>query len=398
MDFLKAVLYFPERLVWRGFGLIGGALCLFLPFLISVWAGGDLPMNLTKERVSAQSQAPLSFQLMEPKKAFSIPLPDLSQELDCFFAPSRPGKEAGRSQLFLRSKKGGQCKKVALPCRLDLVYENRDQLTFASQESPFWVDLEQETGQIVHGQLCLKTDPSQPHCEKSFTLQIQESPLQTVEELPEGSPFKLLTEAKWLGADLVRARYGEARRGGQRLEWGGAEEGRLEIQASEWLVWKNGKWMSAPAAEETSPIAHLLSEQEKGLVLEGWDGNEYAKVSLAAAPLTPLKIKGEELFSAIRVRSDKQISCMLEKQCLILKVGDWVVKTKGRWKILRKKEDRDAFLNGKWTGELVVFEGIELKQGQKVILGRFFAANRSQMVPIEVTVQPRKLTSGAKPK
>lgn len=74
---------------------------------------------------------------------------------------------------------------------------------------------------------------------------------------------------------------------------------------------------------------------------------------------------------------------MMEKQCMVLKVGDWVLKSGGKWRILRKKDEHDALLNGKLSGELFVFEQISQNQGQKSIRGRLFNEGRSQAVVIE---------------
>ena len=101
------------------------------------------------------------------------------------------------------------------------------------------------------------------------------------------------------------------------------------------------------------------------------------------------KIKAEELFGSIRVRSDKQISCLLDKQCLIIKINDWVVKISDRWKILRKAEEKEAFLKGKLVGELFVLDQISNKQGQKSILGHMYNLARTQMTAVDLPVLGR---------
>ena len=75
---------------------------------------------------------------------------------------------------------------------------------------------------------------------------------------------------------------------------------------------------------------------------------------------------------------------MMEKQCLILRASDWVLKTNGRWKVLRKKEEKEAYLGGKTLGELFLFEKIESKQGQKTVVGYLFNPEKSSMLPIEL--------------
>lgn len=397
MDFQKAILYSPERLIVKGFGLIGGVCLLMSPFLVSAWSEAPGLMESSRQRpVVTKEERALSFALGQKGEEFSIPLPDVTGDLEFFLQPPRPGSEGG-AQLCVRLKKSGQLQRLEFPCRIDLEYADKDQMVIAKARSPFWIELEKKVEGEISGKTCLQTAPDQKPDMKSFTAPIQECPFQMVQEISEGSPFKSLAEAKWIGSDLVRARYGKARGGAERIEWGSGEEERAELCIDEWLVWQNGKWGKG-ADDGKSPVARLQQVQDKMIVLEGWEGDRYVRMALFPANVPPLKVKGEELFSSIRARSDKQISCMLEKQCLILKAGDWVVKTKGRWKILRKAEDRDAFLNGKWVGELIVFEGIELKQGQKMIQGRLFHPNRSQMVSIEAPAQLRKSIAGAKPK
>jgi hypothetical protein len=72
---------------------------------------------------------------------------------------------------------------------------------------------------------------------------------------------------------------------------------------------------------------------------------------------------------------------------MILKVGDWALKTGGRWKVLRKEEEKNAFLTGKLFGELFAFDQIGQKQGQKVIQGRLFNPGRTQVVAVELAAQ-----------
>jgi hypothetical protein len=78
---------------------------------------------------------------------------------------------------------------------------------------------------------------------------------------------------------------------------------------------------------------------------------------------------------------------MLEKHCMVLKAGDWVLKSANRWKILRKSQEREAYLNGKLAGELFVFDQIQSKQGQKMMHGRLFNSGRTQMIAIEMAAQ-----------
>ena len=117
---------------------------------------------------------------------------------------------------------------------------------------------------------------------------------------------------------------------------------------------------------------------------------EYIRLSLAIGPSSPFKAKGEELFSSVRIRSEKQISCMLEKQCLILKTGDWVFRGANRWEVLRNQEEKDAYLQGKMIGELFLFDRIDSKAGQKFVQGTLFNLGRTEAIALEIAVSSQR--------
>ena len=131
-----------------------------------------------------------------------------------------------------------------------------------------------------------------------------------------------------------------------------------------------------------------------GLILEGWDSNGHVRLNVPYAALPPSKIKAEDLFTSVRFRSEKQISCMMDKQCLVLKVSDWVLKTTSRWKVLRKQEEKDAYFRGELLGELFVFDQISQRQGQKLVLGRLFNPRRTQMEKIELAATGNRKNHG----
>jgi hypothetical protein len=174
--------------------------------------------------------------------------------------------------------------------------------------------------------------------------------------------------------------------------------GRIECSLKDWLVFKEGKWerVSDLRQVEGQPIARLKNASSGALELEGWEGTSHIRMRLALAPLPPLKMRGEELFAQLRVRSEKQVSCMLDKQCFILRPNDWILKTQGRWKILRKEEEKAAFVERKIAGEAFVLDRIEVKGPSKSIAGHYISAGRSQMVPIEYMQKPSLQKRGEK--
>lgn len=371
--------FYPERVAWIGALILGTTFFLAVPY---VFDSGSSFIRLNVAAVKDVSLEPYAFSLGLEEKGPLFPVPNLEGEMTFSLDPPRPDGALGGQRLLVRMKKSAESRRVTLPCRLDLEIQ-RDKLVFAKEGSPFWIELSAgENGQIEGRGTISSADQGKIDA-GTFLAAVQDCPIQAAQEFPEGSPFRILAEARWLGRDQFRAQY-EMASLGERVEVGTEF---FELNEGDWLVWKDKSWQKYQAAEKGYPIAHIQSLTGKGLVLEGWDLEGYVRLSLASAPLPPFKMKGEELFSAIRIRSEKQISCMLEKQCMVLKAGDWVLKANGRWKILRKEQERAAYLNEKLYGELFVFDQIQARQGQKMIQGRLFNPGRTQSCAIELPAQ-----------
>jgi hypothetical protein len=359
---------------------------------IFLWSSAPPPyISLEAGAVRQDGDLPLSFDLDLNQGSSTFPLPKIEGDMTFSFDPPLPDVSLESPPLFVRLKKNAQSKRVALPSRIDLQFENG--LVFSNTPSSFWVELRLLEDLQIEGNVFVSTAAEKSIAAGCFAVQPQESPIQLPQEFPDGSPFRVLAEARWWGHDLFKEKYG----GGalaERIEVGPmASADLLVLEKGDWISWKEGKWQKIGdlAEGKNRPIARMESSRvDKSIVFEGWDLDGHIRLSLSPGQPIALKAKGEELFSAIRIRSEKQISCMLEKQCLILKAGDWVFKGETRWKVLRKKEEKDAYLNGKLVGELFLFDRIESKGGQKVIQGNLFNPDKSQVVPVEIAVNGQR--------
>ncbi|MBU6383945.1 MAG: hypothetical protein KGR16_06495 [Verrucomicrobia bacterium] len=371
--------FHPEKIGWIGLMLLGLGLLVALPFL---WTMQNVESpRLREKREHPAPLAPYTFTLPLSPSTPGFCIPDLQGKMTFSFDPPRPDCLTAPNRLLVRLKQSGESQRVVLPCRIDLEYQ-RDQLKFAQPPSEFWMELAAlPSGQILATGWISSLDGTKVSAGQ-FQVSGQECPLQEAHEFPEGSPFRQLAEAKWWGRDLFRGANALA----ERIE----TQELLELKETDWLVWQEGKWQKQEKPHPELPIAHIQSISPKTLVLEGWDANAHTRIALPLASGPPFKMKAEELLSSLRIRSEKQISCMLEKQCLVLKTGDWVLKTGGRWKVLRKKEEREAFFNGKLFGELFILDQISQKQGQKMIQGRLFNSGRTQFIAIDMAVQGHK--------
>lgn len=372
MSKLTALHFHPKRIAYMGVCLLGASVLFFL-FLFFLFQSEEDLSNITVRKVkTVVEKAPYSFSLGLKGDGIIFPIPDLQEEMTFSFDPPRPDGVTVEKRLLVRLKKAEEFKRVVLPCRIDLEFQ-QDRLKFAKQESPFWLELTLGASEKIEGKWNICIAENQVH-QGTLVLEGTASPLQGSQEFAEGSPFRVLGEGKWLGRGLFQKEM-------ERLEIKPNEF--LDLKVGDWLVWKESKWEKGLASKEY-PIAHIASILSKMMLIEGWDGDGHVRLSLGFVPV-PFKVKPEDLFSSLRIRSEKQVSCVLEKQCMVLKVGDWVLKQSGRWKILRKKEEREAFLHGKLLGELFIFDQILHKSGQKMMQGRLVNASRTQEFPLELT-------------
>ena len=315
--------------------------------------------------------------------------------------PPRPDSTTWGSCFLVRLNQSKQFKRVEVPAILELEFGASGTLQFAlNPERRFWLDLHLGAAGALEASLFYRTPSGELVPQKSWVVTAQETPIQLAEEFPIDSPFRELGESRWWGSDLFLEKYemGEAC---QRLEIGPIAQARLiDVKEGGWIGFKENQWRAIPQLEEAKglPIARIKNKTPEGLEIEGWEGMSHIRLKLQPMPLVPLKIRAEELFTQLRIRSEKQISCAIEKQCLILKTGDWVIKADQRWKILRKKEEKDAYVRGEIQGDLFVFDRIETKGTGKTICGHYFSAGRTHIAVLDCPVQKRQGTHKARGK
>lgn len=339
---------------------------------------------------------------------FTLPLTEapslLSQlssasQIEFSLDPPRPSsyqtkeKKTDQSNMMVRLPKAKQIKRVTLPAKLNLSFNNGKELHFGNEENLFWIECALSSDNQVKASLFVKAPDGELICKEQWVGKPHETPLLTSDEIPNSSPFKSLAESKWWGLDLFAAKFSEQALQ-HRIEIGQETQSSLvELQLDEWLVFKDEKWQKAEL-DQTLPIARVKSHSTQELEIEGWEGSSHIRFKIPQILSIPLKTKGEELFSQLRIRSDKQISCVIDKQCLILRTGDWVLRGPTRWKVLRKKEEKEAFLTGNITGDLFVLDRIDAKSAVKSIGGQLFSLKRSQAASLECS-QAAKNTQGS---
>lgn len=345
--------------------------------------------TLEKKNGSVASLGPLEIPFDRLQQEITFPIPDIQREIALSCDQPRPDSlNEDPSVFLLRLKKTGKVKKVTLPARIDFRYDKG--LTFSDHEGGFWAEMEPLGASCVLAHVFISDMDGKSREIGTFQAFAEEAQVRASQDFKEGSPLRVLSEAHLLGKDLFLSKYGGGAKIG-RIEIGDSKE-VYSVKEGDFLIWKEGKWekIGSPLEAKEAFLARVGPFNEKMLNFEAWGLDEYSRLCISSVQPPPFKTKVEEILSSVRIRSEKQISCMLEKQCFVLKAGDFVLKADNRWKLLRKQEERDAYLKGEVEGELFVFDRIDQKGGQKVLQGSLFDQARSQMLPVEYIASSQK--------
>lgn len=219
-----------------------------------------------------------------------------------------------------------------------------------------------------------------------------------------GSVWKL-KQAKCWGSDAFFLEYGgaEYKKLGQkkRLE---LDEGKqrqvLLLSLHDYLTMKEEKWEVVPSlqlASRQAPLAQVVAMTPQYVEIEAWDAEGFPlfKVKVAQEPKKKMNIDAKKLIDSPRLRSLNQFSCNVEKKRLVLKAGDWLVKTKTGWHKLKTVSEIEATLRQEFGQELLVIDEID---AQGVIRGKLFDEMRTHFEPIVVSIAPDKKEKSAKKK
>ncbi len=379
--------HYPSRLLRVGVAVLGLFSVLFGASLLPILDQPNFPYP--SRRVSEiQDAQPLPSLLSNDLQAHPLEfdISSVENRLILSLCPMRPDEMGAQALALLRIKGSHLTRQLPLPARLGLMFNDQGDLTFKDEDEQFWIEIElKEDGSLLSS---IFVECGENVQRTAFSRQPTELPLQNVGELPCSEPFRVLSKIKWMGADLVNQLDGG--RVEQKVE---IASSKLNATVSEWVFWDGKHWTKAATFEEGrgKPLAKIHAASPQGLEWDAWNESGEFHVRFT----TPLQnggtppIKIEEWFSSIRIRSDKKISCLLEKQCLVLREGDWILKENNRWRILRKPEERQHLIQGKRAGDLIILNTIDMKH--KTIQGQFIFANRVQGCPIELKATSNKL-------
>ena len=228
-----------------------------------------------------------------------------------------------------------------------------------------------------------ESESSEQNFFDSFIVSASDSSLKS--DIDNRFEFKILASAKWWGKDCFLKIYktDDLKYQKQKVE---IEEDIYYLTKNDLLIFKEGGWQIPTEGENTLKysIAKVKSIDTKILEIEAFDesGNDKFIFAISLQPKGSFSQRSDQLITSARKRTHTLISCLIEKQRMILKKGDILMKKDGRWKFLKKSVNFDDLK----SDEIFYLEKIENRNKTNYLIGYLFSPMRTNFQKIEVPI------------
>ncbi|HSW86090.1 MAG TPA: hypothetical protein VLG49_01165 [Rhabdochlamydiaceae bacterium] len=388
--------------------------------LSSKWKQQDPLKNLGKnesvECLTSQSRpydaigsGPLSLNASQ----FSPFTPNLSREIIVVAKNTRPDVRNEEACLLMGLKNCKQEKVVLHGEQIFLEYAESgavgDTLKFSNEKTHLWIRplaLDKNTVLIEVAKEVHPNELDACYEEKTqFVLQVLNQTPSKIEKARKENqePYaQILKNAKCWGTDTLVQQYGgeeyKELMHKYKVEFSNEHAAHICFLAQgDFLTWENNQWKVCLLDEiaHHEPAAYIKNLNSKGIEIEMWDETGFypLNVKLETVSVPKLMCRQDNLPTSIRLRTASQINCMLGKRRLVLRKGDWLLKTGSGWRILKKLQEIEDCLQHKLKGELLIFDGIEKEIGQILLKGTLFDEMRTQIQPISIPIITDKKSS-----
>jgi hypothetical protein len=374
-----------------------------------LYSSGDRFDMEEPKRPSCFEQPPFSYEAIGTGILQLNPCPawgwvaHLAKELLVIAHNSRPDAVGKEVQILLGLKAQNETKEVVSGKTFFLEKDmSTGAFTFSDSLQPLWVKpILLDNGRILieAGKKLGQLDSTHGHEEKGqFTIFASPKGMSTDRNdstFLKGA-FSQLRNAKYWGKDLLIEKYGGREFAGLQGKCKiDLKEGALSyvvfVGIGDYLMWKNGRWQQSPFSELTTkhPIALVKGVSPRSIELTVWDQRGFSpeSIELAIEHCGRLAQKPEAVLTQPRFRTASQISCLLGKKRVMIRQGDWMLKTGSGWRNLRKKEEINNYLSHQMRGELFIFDALEKEQGRYVLKGTLFDEMRTQQQLISISIE-----------
>lgn len=199
----------------------------------------------------------------------------------------------------------------------------------------------------------------------------------------------LLKKAEVIGPDLLISRYGgkayAAKKGKLRLFFSGGE--RLFVGPNDLFFFENEKWQAGQKAK--CPLARVESVTGNSIELKVWNeaGTSFEKVRLSVKSPEPMMARPEQIFTQVRKRTSSKASLKVGNRQMIIKKGDWLIKSKHGFQAIQTGKELQALLDDQSAEELFVFDGWV----DGCFKGTLFSSSRTSAADVKLPLMGKKL-------
>lgn len=322
-------------------------------------------------------------------------LPRLIHELVLIARNTRPDAPCAEPCILVGSKATGEerCIKVGenlYLSELDREKEGRRGLRFSSTESSMWIKPVSfnRSNVTFEAYRFLEEEKKEEKAPLVLSPSQEQMSARGSTAQKEGAAFvKAMREARHCGRDRLLETYGgesfRALKEKEKVQFGEGENSYVcFVSSGDLLQWHEGRWRQILPSEVSAsePVAQVKTASLRGVEIELWDETGFFRLPIRVEMLAARHMSKEApLFTSIRLRNGSQVTCIAGKRRLVLREGDWLLKTSSGWRNLRRLEQIEDCIHHRLIGELFIFDGLETVQGKTVMKGHLFDAMRTEM-------------------
>ncbi len=377
--------------------------------------GKEMDSSIVKRAAARQGSEEKSLELTLTTGAFQL---DSGQEetwalglkegFALLEAGKRPDIPLSERHLYV-SLQGGDHALTKVNEKKNLLFTETGRLEFTGKQSALWLKpVLSSEGEVVAELGLYRVDPvttEEREASREIAFAVPNAPMVCVSETDVLAKARAaLEQGKWWGVDVLFEEYGgksyEMVRTCHRIAClAGKERAMLYVKEGDFVRWNGKRWESAALGKETldCPLARVCRLSSYELLWELWDATGFSREEIrhTREKQDPLRYRPEELFSRIRKRTAKSVTCRMGKKNILLKEGDWLLKTDKEWQLLTNADEVQAVLDFQRVGDLFIFDGLK-KEGREVFFcGTFFNASRTDRQKVKVPIQRKQKKSAA---
>lgn len=408
-------------ITWMNYGIAGViGLLLFASFSFALMKSNDFPEYPTTARKSAIPKSAFARAVKDYSaiaspvldltfSPLSVQLPDLRRYLVFYGKNGRPDANEENPVLYFSFNGNKKPFPVTPGERFYVMYDKKQTphqyvVSPKNVETPLWFEVSLQGNQAVvkvgmqgeNGKLI-----NEPAAYAQFNLAEKEFvrfggvPWELGKWRVDGT-ILARQKARWFGIDRFLEKHGgdeyKEVLHKQRIDFGeGDDIYSVYIGQGDCLVWENNRWQAIKAGNESlsSTMMCVKKIDERVMNLELWDVDGKGKIVLNLIKTNEawLPQNLEQNFKFVGARTRSQFVFEIDEERMLLRPHDWLVLTESGWQKLETAEEIDNYVDRKVVGPLFVFDHIDRKDDRQIIVGTLFNAARTEMVPVELTLQ-----------